>query len=382
MKSTLFLEKLQRQFEEDFESQNPELFDVVFDIDGKKLHAHKYRLSSVSTIFKSMLSDRWSSKNEAVSIKDYRFEDFKELLSFIYSGKCSFSDTNIFTILDMAEYYQVPHLKELCDEYLSNMELNLIIVFKVREISNRYSLIKAKEAIADFIIQNFITLIKSNELLNAEKLVIKEIVTIFATKPQTNKRLENVFLCVYEWAENQANLKKQQLSNYENFNMNDAIKAEMQEFLPFFEFKNMESSFLLKFVVRRGFLFTKDKLADILEYSKSNFKVKITNNLGQSIFGILSKENKDTIEFIKTISHSESVNCHNYYIHWNPKRQLPSTPSLLKKRDGVSWHLIYFSDGYIGVKHSSQIAGYHYLLAEMFTETYFEFTQKCKIEVE
>uniref|UniRef100_A0A914PV03 BTB domain-containing protein n=1 Tax=Panagrolaimus davidi TaxID=227884 RepID=A0A914PV03_9BILA len=204
MKSTHFLEELQRQFEEDFQSQIPELFDVVFDINGMKLYAHRYRLSTVSSTFKSMLSDRWSSKNEAIPIKDYKFKDFKELLTFIYSGKCSFNDTNIFTILDMAEYYQISHLKELCDEYLSKMELNLSNSLKVLEICNKYSLTKAKETIAAFIIQNFTTL-KCNKFLNA--VDIKEIVTIFATKPHPKKH-ENLFLCIYEWAENQANLKK------------------------------------------------------------------------------------------------------------------------------------------------------------------------------
>uniref|UniRef100_A0A914QQD5 Uncharacterized protein n=1 Tax=Panagrolaimus davidi TaxID=227884 RepID=A0A914QQD5_9BILA len=281
----------------------------------------------------------------------------------------------------MSEYYQISHLKELCDKYLSKIELDLSSILEVLEICNKYSLIKAKEAITNFIFQNF-TILKSNEFLKANKLVIKEIVTVFATKQQSNKYLENLFICVYKWSKNQANIKKQQLSNNETLNMNDAIKAEMLEFLPFIEFKKMGSSFLRKFVVQKGFLFTDDEFADILEYSKSYFKVKITNNLGQSIFGVLSKENKDTMEFIKTISHSESVNYYNFYIFWNLKRRLPSTPSLLKKRDGVSWYLIYFCDGYIGVKHFSKITVHDYLLAEMFAERSFEITENSKIEIE
>uniref|UniRef100_A0A914PEI6 BTB domain-containing protein n=1 Tax=Panagrolaimus davidi TaxID=227884 RepID=A0A914PEI6_9BILA len=363
----------------DFKSQNPELFDVVFDIDGKKLYAHKYRLSMISSTFNSMLSDRWSFKNEAVSIKDYKFEDFKELLTFIYSGKCSINDINIFTMLDISEFYQTEHLKELCDEYLSKMEFNLSNIFKVLETSNTYSLIKVKKAISSFITPHFTTLIKSNEFLNAKKMVMKEIITFFATKP--NKH-ENLFLSIYEWAENQANLKKQQFSNDETFNMNDAMKAEMQDFLPLIEFKKMGSSFLLNFVVPKSFIFTQDELADIIEYSKSNFKVTITNNLGKSIFGILSTKNNDTIKLIKTINHSKSLNFLDYIVYWNSKRQRPLTPSLLKKSDGVSWYLLYSCQGVIAVKHRFNIDDDDYLLAEMFPETNFEITEKCKIEIE
>uniref|UniRef100_A0A914QSD8 BTB domain-containing protein n=1 Tax=Panagrolaimus davidi TaxID=227884 RepID=A0A914QSD8_9BILA len=380
MKSSKFLDVVSRKLNDGFKSQDPELFDVIFDTEGKKLYADKYRLSMISSTFKSMLSDRWSPKNEAVPIEDYKFEDFKEFLTFIYSGKCSLSDTNIFTILDMSEYYQTEHLKELCDEYLSKMALNLSNIFKVLETSNTYFLIKTKEAITDFIFQNFTTLFKSNEFLKAKKLVIKEIVTVFATKPQPKKH-ENLFLCIYEGAKNQANLKKQQFSNNKNFNMNDAIKVEMQEFLPLIEFKKMESSFLLKCVVPRSFLFTQDELADILEYSKSNFKVTITNNHGKSIFGILSTENNDTIKLIKTINHSESLNFLDYIVYWNSKRQRPSTPSLLKKSDGVLWYLLYSCEGAVAVKHHFNVVDDDYLLAEMFTETNFEFTPKCKIEI-
>uniref|UniRef100_A0AC35FYC8 BTB domain-containing protein n=1 Tax=Panagrolaimus sp. PS1159 TaxID=55785 RepID=A0AC35FYC8_9BILA len=61
-----------------FKAQNSEDFDVAFEIDGKKLYADKSRLTKISPTFKSMLSDRWISKNDTISIKDYSFRDFKK----------------------------------------------------------------------------------------------------------------------------------------------------------------------------------------------------------------------------------------------------------------------------------------------------------------
>uniref|UniRef100_A0A914Q7D3 BTB domain-containing protein n=1 Tax=Panagrolaimus davidi TaxID=227884 RepID=A0A914Q7D3_9BILA len=136
MKSMNYINKLQSQFEAAFKSQDPELFDIVFDFEGKKLYADKLILSINSSTFKSMLSDRWISKNNSIKIETYKFDDFKELLSFIYSGKCKITNENIFTILDMSEFYQIEDLKELCEEYLSKiLELNLTNIFQIIEIS-------------------------------------------------------------------------------------------------------------------------------------------------------------------------------------------------------------------------------------------------------
>uniref|UniRef100_A0A914PZ29 BTB domain-containing protein n=1 Tax=Panagrolaimus davidi TaxID=227884 RepID=A0A914PZ29_9BILA len=77
----------QMEYFENLKAQNPENFDVAFEIDGKKLYAHKSRLSKISTTFESMLSDRWMSKDETIKIKTNKFDNFKEFITFIYSGE-------------------------------------------------------------------------------------------------------------------------------------------------------------------------------------------------------------------------------------------------------------------------------------------------------
>uniref|UniRef100_A0A914PTW9 Uncharacterized protein n=1 Tax=Panagrolaimus davidi TaxID=227884 RepID=A0A914PTW9_9BILA len=130
---------------------------------------------------------------------------------------------------------------------------------------------------------------------------------------------------------------------------------------------------------RRGFLFTYDELADILE--NSYVKVKITNSYGEAIFGDLPR-NSCATDFIKTLKDRKSVNIDSSCIWWQSMATVPSTPSTLKKKDGVKWYLIYWNNGSNGVKRTAEIRNWHYLLAEMNSETDFEFTQKCKIEIE
>uniref|UniRef100_A0A914PNB3 BTB domain-containing protein n=1 Tax=Panagrolaimus davidi TaxID=227884 RepID=A0A914PNB3_9BILA len=345
MKSMNYINKLRSQLEIAFKSQDLELIDIVFEIEGKKLYADKLILSMNSSTFKSMLSDRWISKNDSIKIETYKYEDFKELLRFIYSGKCNITNENILTILDMSEFYQIEDLKELCDEYLSKMELNLSNIIQLFEISNKYSLIQTKKPIQTFIFQNYANSAEFDGFLNAEKYVAKEIIAVgqtFAIK------YEEMFQAAFEWSENQA-IKKQKEANVENFNINDAIKVEMEEFLPFIKFNQMEHSFFTEYIV------------------------KVTNKNGQSIFGLLPK-NSNAVSVIKSLKD----NCSDYWGFWKANCRKPLTPSLLKKRIGAKCYLTFF-DRYIGM--NSCLTDNHSLLAEMYSETVFSFTSKYKIEI-
>uniref|UniRef100_A0A914Q3Q6 BTB domain-containing protein n=1 Tax=Panagrolaimus davidi TaxID=227884 RepID=A0A914Q3Q6_9BILA len=339
MESKNFLEQIQRKFNDAFKSQNSELFDVVFEIEGKKLYADKLRLSLISTTFKSMLSNRWISKNDAIKIETYKFDDFKEMLTFFYSGKCNITNENVFTILDMSEFYQIEDLKELCDEYLSKMELNLTYIFQLLEISNKYSLIQMKGPIQNFIFQNFSTFVESAGFLNIDKEIVKEIVL---SELNVTVKAEEIFQAVYEWSENQA-IKKQQLS------------------------------------IKRGFLFTYDKLSEILENVHTHVRVKITNLFGQSLYGKLEREN-NAVKVIKSLKNIFSHNGKSF-VYWNTRCKFPSSPSLLKAKENVKWYLIYFCDGYIGIVQNT--AGTH-ILTEMFSDSGedFKVTDDCKIEID
>uniref|UniRef100_A0A914QPW7 BTB domain-containing protein n=1 Tax=Panagrolaimus davidi TaxID=227884 RepID=A0A914QPW7_9BILA len=286
-----------------------------------------------------MLSDRWISKNDAIKIESYKYDNFKEFLKFLYSGECSLSDENIFTMIDIAEFYQVNSFKKYCDEYLSKITLNMGNIFQLIETSSKYSLLKMKKSIQDFLLKNFRNFVKSDRFLNANEFINKQFVKM---EPNIDIKPSEVFQAVYKWAENQTIVKNE--SNDENHNMDDAMKNEIAPFLQ-----------LMKFIV------------------------KITSSYGQSLCGNLP--NNSMIEIIETLKNRESDNHYNEIVYWKTKCKKPSIPCPLKKRAGVEWYLVYFQNGDIGVRSSFEINQEHYLLAEMIVETTFNFTVKCKIEI-
>uniref|UniRef100_A0A914PXK8 BTB domain-containing protein n=1 Tax=Panagrolaimus davidi TaxID=227884 RepID=A0A914PXK8_9BILA len=360
------LQQIQLQLFEAFKSQSPELFDTVFEIEGKKLYAEKLRLSLISSTFNSMLSDRWISKNNAIPIKNYSFNDFKEFLTFLYSEKCQLSDENILTMIDIAEFYQVNSFKKYCGKYLSKITLNMENIFQLIETSHKYSIVQIKKSIQDFFKKNFETFVKCEEFLKADKSVIKNIVTYNILKP------EQIFQAIYEWAENQATVKNES---------EDEIKAELKEFLPYIQFEKMRLPFIKNYFVQKDFLFSDQELHVILD--NAMLDVKVTNTNGQSLFCKINvKNNFDTIKIIKSLKNVPSANISSELIYWKTKCKKPSTPCPLKWRAGVKWYLVYFLDGDIGVQSSIEISHHEYLLAEMTAETDFNFTPKCKIEIE
>jgi hypothetical protein len=163
--------------------------------------------------------------------------------------------------------------------------------------------------------------------------------------------------------------------------MNDAIKTELTEFLPYIKYKRMRSYFLHSYVFKRGFLFTYDELSDIFLTHSNVVKVEVTNKHGQTIYGNLSNDD-DVVGVIESLKNHESSGS-VYYILWKIKCIVPSTTiHQLKKRDGVKWYLTYIPNIFFGVKPAECVYNSDYLLAEMKTNTDFVCTDKCKIEIE
>uniref|UniRef100_A0A914Z723 BTB domain-containing protein n=1 Tax=Panagrolaimus superbus TaxID=310955 RepID=A0A914Z723_9BILA len=144
-----YLHKMQTERFKVFQQQDLEngRFDVTFEIDGKKLLAHTFILTSVSETLNSWLSDRWTTKDAIIKIEDSSYDNFYEFLCFLYIGDCKLTEENVFEMVDMAEFYGVPCLKEFCDNFLSKMEKQVETIEEMFEFADKYYLKELKESI-------------------------------------------------------------------------------------------------------------------------------------------------------------------------------------------------------------------------------------------
>uniref|UniRef100_A0A914P8Z0 BTB domain-containing protein n=1 Tax=Panagrolaimus davidi TaxID=227884 RepID=A0A914P8Z0_9BILA len=322
-----------------FQSQDQEngFFDVSFEVKGKLIHAHKFMLASISEVLKRMVSDTWNN-GEPIKIEAYSFKDFSEFLKFIYSGKCSFTDENIFSMVDLSEFYQVKSFQHRCDQFLSKKVYTAenVLVF-LGSLSN-YSLPLFEKAVWKAVKENGINLVESDGFMETSKEIVMKIVKcknkIFSE--------ENLFEKIYEWAKNQAQ-KEQEESKEKIFNMNDAIECELTEILPYIH----------RFVVKKGFLFSYDELSEILDFVYSPVTVKVINSKGQPIFGMLLNDSA-IVANIKSLYNNKSMSSRGTP-WWPTNVKVPSTQSTLKKRDDVEWYLFYYFNGDLGMAHRTAI---------------------------
>uniref|UniRef100_A0AC34GQF5 BTB domain-containing protein n=1 Tax=Panagrolaimus sp. ES5 TaxID=591445 RepID=A0AC34GQF5_9BILA len=117
-----------------FKEQDVEngFFDVVFDVKGKKIFANKIVLARVSAPLKNKFLP--STPGSVVTIKiDYCYDDFFQLLMFLYSGRCDLSEENIVAMVQMAESFAVEDLLLECDEFLFSIQYNAENIFTYYE---------------------------------------------------------------------------------------------------------------------------------------------------------------------------------------------------------------------------------------------------------
>lgn len=155
-------------------------------------------MRAVSETFKAMLSDRWTSRDTPIVIHDYCYNDFKELLMYLYSGKCRVNRDNIFGILDMAEYYNILSLKAMCDRYLSKAAIDVQNISQFVVVCNRYSLVALKESISKYLSSNFVTIVVTQEFLDMTKSVLQQFLICVKAVTQQEQLFEAVtFFSLY-----------------------------------------------------------------------------------------------------------------------------------------------------------------------------------------
>uniref|UniRef100_A0A914Z0V0 BTB domain-containing protein n=1 Tax=Panagrolaimus superbus TaxID=310955 RepID=A0A914Z0V0_9BILA len=292
-----------------FESQDMEKgqFDLVLEIEEKKLYVHKFYLITASETLGAMLSDRWNTTpNEAIKIENYSYDDFYEFMCFIYCGTCALTNENIMALTDMAEFYGVPLLKDYCDTFLckTNNYVNIKNIEKMVELAERYSLTKFTVALQRCIRQKVSSFVYDKNFINFEKSFVKFLAGV--------ERYENVesefFEAVFKWAENQALIKKK-MSEDENFNLQDAIKEELIDFLPKIKFNAMSVVFIANNIIRdKPYLFSTFECYKILMGSK---RYDRDNVLFKAVYELAEKElnEKQKVSASDNFNFEDAIKC-------------------------------------------------------------------------
>uniref|UniRef100_A0A914P198 BTB domain-containing protein n=1 Tax=Panagrolaimus davidi TaxID=227884 RepID=A0A914P198_9BILA len=436
--SEQFIYKMQQERFKTFELQDPanDHFDVTFEIEGRKLYANKFILTSLSETMASMLSDRWTKKDQVITIEAYTYDEFYQFIHFLYTGGCDLTNENVFKLVDMAEFYGVPFLKEYCERFLSKMKYNVGNIDEMVEFSEKYSLDRMKEALKVFIRSNLDQIVSNKRFLSSGKLFVE---FMSLDDQYSQKEKESVFEAIYKWTENQ--VIKQKNAEVKNFNLLEAVKDELRETFPHIysmDKTKMSKDFLMDFMFEKGIFLSPDEFKSIYERIRCSGDVRFcfnfvyflaekqalqkqkmnpneSFNLADSIkadlvdiipiveFYIMDKafvmdfivskgiyfdirvsieNNRKTVTGVfknDILAVSHKVTClkqtsTNMCRFLQLKFPIPSIKSSIKKMKGVDWYLCLDKNGILTLKHHSKIKRSDYLIVEMKSESEFSLT--------
>ncbi len=97
------------------------LTDFTLAIGGKEFKVHKVVLAAQSPVFRRMFETDMKEKQEGRSaIEDMSTDVAEELLTFMYTGKAPNVEEMTEELLQLADKYEMDHLKTLCEKALFN----------------------------------------------------------------------------------------------------------------------------------------------------------------------------------------------------------------------------------------------------------------------
>ena len=128
--------------------------DVILVVENRKLPAHRVVLAASSSFFKafftSELTQEKSSDELKVNLQDFHPNNIEELLNFVYTGECGVSEKNAEELLVIADYFDIPSLKETCAEFLM-ISLKPSNCLRIQIFAERYNHELLYEAATEYI---------------------------------------------------------------------------------------------------------------------------------------------------------------------------------------------------------------------------------------
>lgn len=99
--------------------ESEQLCDVVLDVEGENIPAHRVVLASLSAYFRAMFTGEMAeSKKKVITINGVDAKSLKTLVDYAYTATINISEENVQAILPAASVLQFEEVKRACSEFL------------------------------------------------------------------------------------------------------------------------------------------------------------------------------------------------------------------------------------------------------------------------
>eukprot|EP01129_Flabellula_baltica_P004454 TRINITY_DN1549_c0_g1_i2.p1 TRINITY_DN1549_c0_g1~~TRINITY_DN1549_c0_g1_i2.p1 ORF type:complete len:403 (+),score=81.96 TRINITY_DN1549_c0_g1_i2:286-1494(+) len=140
---------------------NPEFSDIEFSCEGRTIYAHKFILQLRSEHFRCLFSSGLrESFSGVVDVTDFSYQDFMEVIKFIYTGECDINEDNCSELIRASDYFQLDRLKAQC-EYFWYRDISTENAGHLLAFAERYNALQLRNYTLEFIFENINEVVKS-----------------------------------------------------------------------------------------------------------------------------------------------------------------------------------------------------------------------------
>ncbi|XP_078365552.1 kelch-like protein 28 [Oculina patagonica] len=178
--------------------------DVYLVVNDSRLPAHKVVLAASSPVFKakftSELIGEKSGNDFQVDLPEFHPDSktIEELLNYVYTGDIGISEENAEELLVIADYFDIPSLKETCAAFLIN-SLKPSNCLAIQLFAERYRHDLLHEAATEYICNHLAAIWKTEEFLSSDFSDVKELICGERLVIKRQKGEEEVFDGIRAW---------------------------------------------------------------------------------------------------------------------------------------------------------------------------------------
>ncbi|XP_070854968.1 kelch-like protein diablo [Drosophila suzukii] len=186
-----------------------ELCDVVLNVGGRKIFAHRVILSACSSYFCAMFTGELEeSRQTEVTIRDIDENAMELLIDFCYTAHIIVEESNVQALLPAACLLQLVEIQDICCEFLKR-QLDPTNCLGIRAFADTHSCRELLRIADTFTQHNFQEVMESEEFL---LLPVGQLVDIICSDELNVRSEEQVFNAVMSWLKYNVAERRQHLA--------------------------------------------------------------------------------------------------------------------------------------------------------------------------
>ncbi|KAM8901996.1 kelch-like protein 6 isoform 3-T3 [Lycaon pictus] len=183
------------------------LTDVILCVDIQEFSCHRVVLAAASNYFRAMFCNDLKEKYEKrIIIKGVDAETMHTLLDYTYTSKALITKQNVQRVLEAANLFQFLRMVDACASFLTEA-LNPENCVGILRLADTHSLDSLKKQVQNYIIQNFVQILNSEEflelpvdtlyhILKSDDLYVTEEAQVFETVMSWVRHKQSERLCL------------------------------------------------------------------------------------------------------------------------------------------------------------------------------------------